>query len=431
MKLHFVISLVLFNVVSAANLAAQQAPLTLGQCVEMALRHNLNLKATQQDALLVQAKIAEAKASLLPKFYGTADYKLYGDLPTQLMPAVIFGGAPDTYREAQFGVPHNIAANVQGSLPLYNRAARSAVAAAENGLEIARLQAQKTEEEIIWEVSAAWYNAQILANQRQFLQGNIANLEKSVTTVGLLFQQKLASGMDLDRLLLQKQATQTQLTSLEANYATAFNALKFHAGLPLADSISIAAETETPAPETAPEKPPLDVELADRQLRLLESEKQVVRAALYPTAGLYGLAGYTGFGKTGGNGFLDFYLVNFAGVQANVPIFNGMATKRRLEQKDVESAKTQLRKEFLLEKNALEKANARLQLETARQDLAAFQANVGLAQGIFEKTQLLLSEGLATVTDLLQTDNAVREAQQNYIAALVQLRRAELEYKRA
>jgi OMF family outer membrane factor len=39
-------------------------------------------------------------------------------------------------------------------------------------------------------------------------------------------------------------------------------------------------------------------------------------------------------------------------------------------------------------------------------------------------------QGMATITDLLLADNSLRESQQNYIVALINLRRAELEYKR-
>jgi OMF family outer membrane factor len=39
-------------------------------------------------------------------------------------------------------------------------------------------------------------------------------------------------------------------------------------------------------------------------------------------------------------------------------------------------------------------------------------------------------QGMATITDLLLADNSLRESQQNYIVAMVNLRKAELEYKR-
>ena len=43
---------------------------------------------------------------------------------------------------------------------------------------------------------------------------------------------------------------------------------------------------------------------------------------------------------------------------------------------------------------------------------------------------LLNQQGVANITDLLLADNSLRESQQNYIVALINLRRAELEYKR-
>ena len=49
---------------------------------------------------------------------------------------------------------------------------------------------------------------------------------------------------------------------------------------------------------------------------------------------------------------------------------------------------------------------------------------------ICNNTILQNKQGVANITDLLMADNALREAQQNYIVALVNLRKAELEYKR-
>lgn len=39
-------------------------------------------------------------------------------------------------------------------------------------------------------------------------------------------------------------------------------------------------------------------------------------------------------------------------------------------------------------------------------------------------------QGVASITDLLLADNALRETQQNYLTALINLHKAELEYKK-
>lgn len=63
----------------------------------------------------------EARSMLLPKASVSADYRYYTDQPYQLMPQSVFGGPEGVFKEAQFGVPHNINATLQAQMPIYQR----------------------------------------------------------------------------------------------------------------------------------------------------------------------------------------------------------------------------------------------------------------------------------------------------------------------
>src|SRR5690554_503634 len=93
---------------------------TLDKCIETALLHNKNLKISQNREIISQEKSKEASSNLLPKINAVGEYKYFTDLPYQLMPMSVFGGPEGQFRETQFGVPHNINANLQLSVPLYN-----------------------------------------------------------------------------------------------------------------------------------------------------------------------------------------------------------------------------------------------------------------------------------------------------------------------
>jgi outer membrane protein TolC len=86
--------------------------------------------------------------------------------------------------------------------------------------------------------------------------------------------------------------------------------------------------------------------------------------------------------------------------------------------------------DMIKEKYAVDKLNNGYQLDIAKRNLTTIQQQINLAENIYQNTLLQRKEGLATLTDVLQADNAVREAQKNYIDALVALRRAELENKK-
>jgi outer membrane protein TolC len=102
-----------------------------------------------------------------------------------------------------------------------------------------------------------------------------------------------------------------------------------------------------------------------------------------------------------------------------------------LNQKAIEQKRVSLQEQLLREKYDLDLRNAEINIRTNRQVLGAQGANIRLAERLFGQTQTQLREGVATIADVLQAENSLREAQNNYLAALVKLRISELERLRA
>ena len=102
------------------NTVQAQEVWTLKQCIDTAQVYNKNLQINRNNISISEQRKKEAQASLIPKLTANADYKYFMDLPTQLMPMNIFNPqVPEgQFKEAQFGVPHNINANLQLSMPL-------------------------------------------------------------------------------------------------------------------------------------------------------------------------------------------------------------------------------------------------------------------------------------------------------------------------
>ncbi len=149
-----------------------------------------------------------------------------------------------------------------------------------------------------------------------------------------------------------------------------------------------------------------------------------------PSLNAYGVYGSNGFGTTGSDSFFNFHPIGYVGVQLSVPLFNGMNTKRKIAGKKIEVDKSMVQKEMVAEKARLDLINAGMQYSIASTTIATVSAQVDLAEKIYSNTVLQNSQGTANITEVILADNALREAQQNYIAALIDLRRAELEYKR-
>lgn len=404
--------------------------LSLKQCIDSAIQNNYNARIAGYEVLQAQERIVEAKGNLLPKINTAIDYRYYTNLPYQLLPAAVFGGPAGTYKEAQFGVPHNINANVQLTYPLYNPVIQANIKTIQTGEEMAGLQKIKSQEEIAMEVSNIYYNAQVLINQLGFIDSNIVNSKKLLSVIDLLYQQQMAKGTDVEKINLQLAQLLTQKETVESQYSQVINILKFLIGKSQDGTISIEANRRSNEYPVINDNPLTEIKLVEKQVSFLQTEKYAIQKSRLPAINLNGLYGTTGFGASGSNSFLKLYPLGYAGIQVIMPIYTGNLTRQKIKGKELEIEKTGIKLQMVREKYKVDKLNNTYQLNIIHKSLITIQQQVKLAQTIYAKTILQQKEGIATITDVLLADNAVREAQQNYIASLIALSRAEIEFKK-
>lgn len=403
---------------------------SLRQCIDSAIANNYNTRLAGYDVQLATQKVEEIKAGRLPKINGVIDYRYYTNLPYQLLPAAMFGGPAGTYKEAQFGLPHNINANVQLVYPLYNPVLKANIKTIEAGETLAGLQKIKSQEDIALEVSNVYYNAQVLMNQLVFIDSNILNSKKLLAMMELLYQQKMANGTDVEKTDLQLAQLLTQKETIGSQYSQLINLLKFLLGKSLRDSISIQSNPGGSEYLVLNDYPITDIKLAAQQISFLNMEKTAIQKSTLPVINMNGYYGTSGFGKTGAHDFLQFYPLGYAGLQVVMPLYTGNITKQKMRGKELEIKKAALKLDMVKEKYAVDKMNNSYQLTIAQKNLLTINLQIKLAQRIYTKTLLQKKNGVATLTDVLLADTSLREAQQNYINALVTLRRAELENKK-
>ena len=412
------------------TLPAQAQVWNLQQCIDSAIQSNYTVRMAGYDVMQASEKVSEAKANLLPKINTAFDYRYYTNLPYQLLPAGVFGGPAGTYKEAQFGVPHNINVNVQLTYPLYNPVLKATIKTIQTGEEVAGLQKIKSQEDIAMEVSNVYYNAQVLISQLSFIDSNIVNSRNLLRVMELLHQQKMATGTDVQKINLQLAQLLTQKETAESQYNQVINILKFLIGKSQESNFSIEPSQDNHEYHALNDNSLTEVKLVEKQISFLQTEKKAIQKSKLPVINLNGFYGTAGYAKTGPNDFIKFYPLGYAGVQVIMPLYTGNSTKRKIRGKEIEIEKAGIKLDMIKEKYAVDKLNNGYQLNIAKRNLTTIQQQINLAENIYQNTLLQRKEGLATLTDVLQADNAVREAQKNYIDALVALRRAELENRK-
>lgn len=402
----------------------------LKQCIDTALLNNKKLEISRNNMSIGEIRTKEAKANLIPKLSLNSEYKYYTDLPTQLMPLSVFGGPEGQFKEARFGVEHNINANVQLAIPLYNAQIFSAIKATKIASEIASIYYQKSEEEIIMDVSSLYYNAQIVLNQIAFVDSNIINVNQLLKNVTLSKSQLLANDVDIDRVTLQLEQLAFQKMKLESNYEKIVNGLKFMMGLSLEENVEVTPEIKFTKATKYELQTSLDVTMLQTQSLLLSNDLMSLKRSRLPSVSLFGSYGTLGYGyDKKPNQFLDFYTVGLVGLKVNYDLFNGTVTHRKIQQKNLEIDNSALQLKMVEDKNEMLIANAQLEIKVAQKLVETSNSHVDLAKSIYENTELQRQNDMASLNDVLLANTSLRESQQNYLSAIVDYLKADLNLK--
>lgn len=430
-KLKLGLLLLLLTLVIISPTQAQQW--SLKQCIDTAQVKNKMLQISENNISIGEQRHKEAIAGLIPKININGDYKYYYDLPYQLMPLSTFNATAPAgqFKEAQFGVPHNMNFNVQFAMPLFNAQILGGIETTKIGTDLSKLQRKKTEEQVFFDISNLYYNAQILQKQLTFIDSNLLNTKKLLQNMQLLKEQLMVKSTDVTKIKLQKAQLETQREIVENKLVQLMNALKFSMGIPISKDIEIDSYIEFKNMSEYANQTSVDIRLVETQNRFLKSELSTLKNSRLPSLSLYGTYGQTGFGyDVKPNDFLKFFPVSFVGVQLNYPLFNGTVTQRKMNQKKLEITNNNLQLSLATEQNTMLIENAKRTKITAQLTVENTLAQIKLAQTVYEQTILQQKQGTANLTDVLLSDNTLRESQQNYLSAIVEFLKAELELKK-
>ncbi|GAB3890803.1 TolC family protein [Larkinella knui] len=417
-----------------SNTMARAQELTLDQLISKALTSNLSVQSAQFDETKTEAKIAEVKAGARPSVNLTGDYKRYLKIPGQVVPASAFGGPEGSYSVLAFGLPYNLSTSLQASQALYNPSVLIGLKAAKTSRELSALQTRQVKEDVAYNVAATYYNLQTTAQQMAFLRRNIVSSDRMIQITDLQRQNQLAKGVDVDRLRLSKTASETQIESLQATYNQLLNMLKYLTGTPQSDPLTVRTVIDETIPVTAFDAPAInrtDLLLLDRQKALNGLDLQNIKAGFLPTLSAYGIANSTVYATGGENSYIKNVPGYWLGLQLNWNIFDGLARKSKVTQARIDNQKLDTQLQQTRESITMDITNAQNKLLVEQRNLTTNRAQVALAEKIYTQTQLQFKEGTVGISEVIQTEDELRNAQNTYLSTLVAFRSAELDWKKA
>ena len=404
-----------------------QQPLTLKDALNFAIENNATAKKSRLDIDGGLFKTQEIRAQALPQITGNASLT-YNAIIGQL----VFGD-----QAFQLGRAWNDNAGLQLSQQLFNQTVFTGLKAAKTSEAYYNLNASFTEEQIIELVANNYYQVLVSRQQLNVIDTNIKNIKVVEKIISNQYSNGLAKKIDVDRI-------QVNLTNLQTRREQTINAvvqlenqLKFSMGMPVNTAIVVPPD-ELRTVETLPELADtintagrIEMRLLNIQKELYQLQRKSYLAEYYPSLSLTANISTTGqsdrFDLFNRRGSAFYYDASAIGITLKVPIFNGFATRSRVRQANVDLKKAD---EDIRERgNSLNLAyeNAKIQLRNNINTIKAQRQNVTLAQEIYSSTQNNYNNGLAALTDLLDTENALTEAQNSYTQALLNYKIAEIQ----
>ena len=432
-----IFSLVLF-LIGGQMLIAQESKttgLSLQECVQMAVKKNINVKTARIDDQKNRIKMGEALAALLPKVNFNSSLTDNILLPTTVLPGE-FLGKPGTTIPVQMGSQYSASASVSINQVLYNQTALTAVKLLKKYTDASGLAVEKSSEDIAFEVAKLYALGQTTAEQRKLIDKNIVNTERLRDITKITVDNGLGKQVDLDRVNVNLENLYTQQNNTQSAQEQQLNMIKYMLDMPLDQNIVL---TDTAGMQLLKNEPVLQTDFSNHvTIRLLESQKdisilnkKVINNGYLPTLSLSGQAAYQGLQEKFGTYFKSssdnkwYPYANFT-VTLAVPIFDGFEKRSKARQANLEIQKTQVTLESTKESFSMNYKNALNNYTNNKNTVRRQKQNLELAEKVYQETTLRYKEGLAAMSSLLQDEMSLSSAQGGYLTALYNFKEAEL-----
>ena len=429
--------LILIGLISVSTLFAQNnvVRLSLQDAIRMAVERNTNVKTAQIEKQKTQSIIDETYSVLFPKISVGASFTDNLKMPVMLLPGEIFQ-QPGTFIPVSFGTKYSAGAAANLNMILYNQSAMTALKLSKKAAEINDFAIEKIREELAFEVSKLYFMTLTTAEQKNILSANIVKTQQLRDIIRVLVDNGMALQVDLDRVNVNIENLQTQLSNVEAGLEQQLNMLKYILNIPLQNEIILTDNTELTLLASTPT---MKTDFTDHiDIRLLESQKEVnvlvkkiTNAGYFPSLYLTGQYAFQGMRNEFANYFKDspenkWYASANIGLSLSIPIFDGFEKRSKANQSQLDILKTEA---LLLDKKESFNVNFRVALNNYnnhKTNLERQKQNIELATKVYDETTLKYREGMASMSNLLQDEMSLSAAQSNYLTALYNFKESEL-----
>ncbi|NLG84231.1 MAG: TolC family protein [Firmicutes bacterium] len=416
---------------SVVGAEATVPELTLKQCINLALANNALVQAAQLQKDAAEARVTEAKASLLPRFSAAANYLKMNE-GTPIPVGVVYDPTTNQFfLQTMEGPAENVELRLSANQPLYTGGAlRAGVAAANWAARAAEADLETRRQEVALQVATAYYGLLTAARLVRVNEEALANAEAHLEVVKVLFEAGTVLKTDLLR-------TEVAVGQARQDLIRARHALEM-ARLNLVTLVGLPVEAKPQLAEVSPAKVGPLPDLADclkiayanrPELMAVKAQLEAARAALAQTkAGYLPAVSLAAVQSRRGSEPSDLEHSWTVTLNASLNLFDWGVTRARVRQAEDNVRMLELRLKSLEDRIYLEVNQAYQAVREAEERLPLAETMLKQAVENLALTQVRYEAGLATTLDVLDGQVLVTKTETAQVQAVYdyQLARARL-----
>lgn len=416
-RLLFIFSLFCLSAISGNA----QDTLTLENCLEIGIENNLSLQTKRKEVQKGKYGISENRSKLLPQINGFSNYNDNIDPPVSVTDG------------SSYGTPYNIThtlrfsanAGLQLQMPLYNQTLYTTISIAKTMDELNRLSYEKAREDLILQICKMYYLGQVTAEQIALVKANIVRLEELEDITQAFFDNGMAMEVDVKRVNINLENLKVQYDNAQAMLEQQLNLLKYIIDYPAEKGIALApvnTDNIIPVALTGLSENLYEFQLLQSQKQLAEQQKKMIGSGYIPSLNLTGnwmFAAYTDkayhwFRSGPSNHWFRSYGL---GLSLRIPIFDGLDKRYKIRKAVIDIENIKIAQENTRKNLQTQYLNATNDLMNNRRNFKKQKDNYLLAEDVYSVTMDRYREGITSMTEVLQDEMRMSEAQNNYISA--------------
>ena len=398
-----------------------QEVLTLEQCLKTGIENNLSLETKRNDILKGKHTLSENRAKLLPQINAIASFNDNFNPPVSVTDGSAYGNPYNVTHTLQY----NASAGLQLQMPLYNQTVYTALSIARTMDEINGLSYEKAREDLMMQIAQMYYLGQSTSEQIAIVKENIRRLEELRDITTAFFDNGMAMEVDVKRVNINLENLQVQYDNAVSMLTQQLNLLKYVMDYPAEKEIALTpVDTEhiTPVALSGLSENLSELRLLRQQGTLAEQQQKMISQGYLPSLSLTGNFMYSAFTDKAKNWFHSgpsnhWYNSSGIGLTLRIPIFDGFDKRSKLRKARIDTENVKLAYENTRKNLQTQYLNATNELMNSQRNFTKQKDNYLLAEDVYEVTSDRYREGIASMTEVLQDEMRMSEAQNNYVNA--------------